>query len=337
MQIIFLILFIIEFTDCINLNQTPISCIDEKFIERLKKRKLRFKLIDHKNNPFKDFDKERLSKFLGIKDINPTKLPKDRRKNEIRRAERKARLEKKKSSFTKKNINLISIGNITDPIYPASFLVSDKWPKCGSLVKNQEACASCWAFASNEVLSDRLCIKNNLNSSTDLSNQYLISCINSEYKCDGGYLDRPWVLFQTQGVVSEACFPYTSGKTLIVPKCPTSCVKRNAFTKYKSQSFDYYTTVDEIKNQIFNYGPISTGMLVYTDFFTYKSGIYELTDEGVFVGGHAVKIIGWGVENGVEFWVAKNSWGNLWGIDGFFKIKINANLGIEDYGIAGYV
>ena len=78
-------------------------------------------------------------------------------------------------------------------------------------------------------------------------------------------------------------------------------------------------------------------MLVYTDFFTYKSGIYELTDEGVFVGGHAVKIIGWGVENGVEFWVAKNSWGNLWGIDGFFKIKINANLGIEDYGIAGYV
>ena len=38
------------------------------------------------------------------------------------------------------------------------------------------------------------------------------------------------------------------------------------------------------------------------------------------LGGHAVKIIGWGKENGQEYWVVQNSWTNAWGENGYFRI-----------------
>lgn len=47
------------------------------------------------------------------------------------------------------------------------------------------------------------------------------------------------------------------------------------------------------------------------------------------MGGHAVKMIGWGVEGGVKYWICSNSWGTGWGENGFFKIKMG-ECGIDD-------
>ena len=60
---------------------------------------------------------------------------------------------------------------------------------------------------------------------------------------------------------------------------------------------------------------------VYEDFFNYESGIYEYVS-GDFVGGHSVKVIGWGQLNGVNYWIAANSWGTAWGEAGFFRIQM---------------
>lgn len=43
------------------------------------------------------------------------------------------------------------------------------------------------------------------------------------------------------------------------------------------------------------------------------------------MGGHAVKLIGWGVEYGVEYWLMVNSWGPTWGDNGLFKIRRGTN------------
>ena len=66
---------------------------------------------------------------------------------------------------------------------------------------------------------------------------------------------------------------------------------------------------------------METGFTVYQDFFNYKSGIYKHVSGGV-AGGHAVKMLGWGVENGQEYWLCANSWGADWGLSGFFKIAV---------------
>ncbi|KAG2378426.1 hypothetical protein C9374_008313, partial [Naegleria lovaniensis] len=71
----------------------------------------------------------------------------------------------------------------------------------------------------------------------------------------------------------------------------------------------------------------------------YKSGVYHHVSGGL-VGGHAIKIVGWGVdsESRKPYWICANSWGPSWGIDGFFWIL----RGVEECGIGrdvwtGYV
>ena len=68
---------------------------------------------------------------------------------------------------------------------------------------------------------------------------------------------------------------------------------------------------------------------MYADFPTYKSGVYQ-AHSSEQLGGHAIKLLGWGVEGGVPYWLAANSWNPDWGDKGFFKIKRGSNeCGIE--------
>lgn len=74
---------------------------------------------------------------------------------------------------------------------------------------------------------------------------------------------------------------------------------------------------------------------VFEDFLTYKSGIYEHT-HGKKVGLHAVKMVGWGVEGKIGYWLIANSWNTDWGDKGFFKIRRGVDeCGIEEQGVAG--
>jgi len=54
----------------------------------------------------------------------------------------------------------------------------------------------------------------------------------------------------------------------------------------------------------------------------YKDGIYK-HESGQVLGGHAVKIVGWGTYYSKKYWLVANSWGTSWGIDGYFKIDMS--------------
>jgi len=53
-------------------------------------------------------------------------------------------------------------------------------------------------------------------------------------------------------------------------------------------------------------------MFVYRDLLDYRSGIYIRTS-GEYMGGHAIKIVGWGKEDDIDYWIIENSWGQDWG------------------------
>lgn len=54
------------------------------------------------------------------------------------------------------------------------------------------------------------------------------------------------------------------------------------------------------------------------------------------MGGHAVKVLGYGVENGEKYWLCANSWNEEWGNQGYFKIlRGDDECGIESEGVAG--
>merc|ERR1712046_398787 len=76
-------------------------------------------------------------------------------------------------------------------------------------------------------------------------------------------------------------------------------------------------------------GPVEAAFTVYSDFETYESGIYQHVS-GSYEGGHAIRIVGWGTEDGVDYWKVANSWNPYWGEAGYFRIVRGSDeCGIE--------
>jgi cathepsin B len=78
--------------------------------------------------------------------------------------------------------------------------------------------------------------------------------------------------------------------------CSFKCINPDkAYTKYycKPGSLRILTTYEEIQREVFEKGPVMVGLTVYEDFTSYKNGTYSHVAGGM-VGGHAIRIIGWG-------------------------------------------
>ena len=104
---------------------------------------------------------------------------------------------------------------------------------------------------------------------------------------------------------------------------------------YKATNIGGLTDPTAIQMEIMRGGPVETGFTVYSDFYSYKSGVYTHT-YGQELGGHAVKIIGWGqtADGMTNYWIVANSWGTSWGMDGFFQIAFG-ECGIDSDAYAG--
>jgi hypothetical protein len=139
--------------------------------------------------------------------------------------------------------------------------------------------------------------------------------------------------------VLHPVFPST-GEEGTTPKCSHKCV--DGYTGNFAQdkhfgSVAYRIPANEkaIMNEIYKNGPVEGAFIVYEDFPTYKSGVYS-HHTGEALGGHAIRVLGWGEENGEKYWLCGNSWNTDWGNNGFFKIKRGVNeCGIESEMVGG--
>jgi len=220
---------------------------------------------------------------------------------------------------------------------PANFDSSKQWPGCVHAIRDQMKCGSCWAFAASEVLSDRFCISSNKGINVVLSPQYLVSCDHIDHGCSGGWPAISWKFIEGNGLVTDACLPYQSGDGIERPDCKDfkACADGSSLKKYfaKKSSTTLLTKPAIIQANILKFGPVEAAFTVYADFKQYKGGIYKHVS-GSILGGHAVKIVGWGNENGTNYWIAANSWTEKWGENGFFRIAFG-ECGFDKQCIAG--
>ncbi|MBC7128693.1 MAG: PKD domain-containing protein [Thermoplasmatales archaeon] len=195
-------------------------------------------------------------------------------------------------------------------------------------VKNQGGCGSCVAFACIGVFEAVIKWKTGL--TTDLSEAHL-------FFCGGGICDWGWYIsagmnyLKNYGVSDESCFPYDGaiyGNQL--PCNPCQGWEENAF---KIDSWGVVSGRENIKNTIYNYGPVAVDFAVYEDFYyeypnpsRWPNDVYY-HQYGDPVGGHAVAIVGY--DDSGQYWICKNSWGTGWGLQGYFKIKYG-ECGIDD-------
>lgn len=253
---------------------------------------------------------------------------------------------------------------------PTDFDVRTNWPKCASVsghIRDQSACGSCWAFGSTEAFNDRRCIATGdttlLSAEDTTANCGLLQCFSMG--CGGGQPGAAWNWFQNAGVVTggdyddlgkgETCGPYSLKPcahhvpaTSKYPKCPSneystpslskcdsSYTKSYSDDKIKAASSYSLSGVSKIQSDIMQHGSVTAAFTVYSDFPTYTSGVYKHTT-GSALGGHAIKILGWGVESGQDYWLVANSWNEEWGDQGLFKIARGQNeCGIEGQVSAG--
>lgn len=100
------------------------------------------------------------------------------------------------------------------------------------------------------------------------------------------------------------------------PKCQNTC-EEGYSTPYQKdkhfgkKSYSITKNPDDIRQEIFENGPVEGAFTVYEDLLSYKSGVYQHV-HGKVLGGHAIRILGWGVENGTPYWLIANSWNTDW-------------------------
>jgi cathepsin B len=170
----------------------------------------------------------------------------------------------------------IEVANTPVGGLPTNFDPRDgsKFPaKCIHPIRDQQQCGSCWAFGATEALSDRFCIAG---KDVILAPQDPVSCDYDNYGCDGGYLNAVWSYFVNTGVVTEDCWPYTSGGG-DSGQCRKTCTGNGqSWIKYKCKSgyIVHPTIVSNMQNELYNNGPLEGAFTVYEDFFNYKSGVY---------------------------------------------------------------
>uniref|UniRef100_T1J4N3 Peptidase C1A papain C-terminal domain-containing protein n=1 Tax=Strigamia maritima TaxID=126957 RepID=T1J4N3_STRMM len=246
---------------------------------------------------------------------------------------------------------------------PDNFDSREQWPNCPTIkeVRDQGSCGSCWAFGAVEAMSDRICIHSKGNQNVHISAEDLVDCCFScGAGCNGGYPSAAWDYWVHTGLVTggnyntkQGCKPYsipecehhstgsrpTCNGTLPTPKCQHVCEKDYSVSYPKdkhfgSKSYSVYS-VEQIQTEIMKNGPVEAAFTVYEDFLNYKTGVYQHVS-GTELGGHAIKFIGWGVDNGTPYWLVANSWNSDWGDNGFFKIlRGKDECGIEDEITAG--
>lgn len=232
---------------------------------------------------------------------------------------------------------------------PPSFDSRAKWPKCTSIgtILNQAKCGSCWAFGAVESITDRFCIESNATMTAPLSEEDLVACDYGQDGCDGGDPLSAWQWVEQVGLVTASCDPYTVPtcppedqpclKFVPTPACVQKCVNSEQWTQtkhYVKSAYYVSSQPEQIAAEIVQNGPVEAAFSVYEDFIHYKSGVYQHKTGG-YLGGHAIKIIGYGVENTLPYWLVANSWTTTWGDKGFFKIlKGQDECGIES-GVVG--
>ncbi len=225
------------------------------------------------------------------------------------------------------------------------------WNELGAVtpVKNQGRCGDCWSFSVTGAMEGAYFIKyGKLPTSYDpntgftgLSEMQLTSCDMLSFGCNGGYPVSGYIYAaQNGGLTGESSYPFTAvnfttgyvgGPNETCYHHDTENIEGTA-TDPANPYFVVEPTVDAFMSAI-QVQPLSIQIAASKNIFQfYKSGVIKNADKyGQKLPkkdqcgdklDHAVLLVGYGSQDGVDYWKVKNSWSDTWGdLGGYVLIE----------------
>jgi cathepsin X len=211
-------------------------------------------------------------------------------------------------------------------------------------------CGSCWAHGSASALGDRIKIaRKGKGIDINLSVQHILNC-GGVGSCHGGSVVGPYqwlsgISKQTgSGISYESSNPYlacsSESQEGICPGADWTCSPLNVartcstfsdnggacrpVTKYPNATITEYGEIngaDAMAKEIYARGPIACGIDA-APILNYTGGVVDMVGSGV---DHVISVTGWGTENGKQYWIVRNSWGEYWGEMGYVRVAKGNN------------
>jgi len=122
------------------------------------------------------------------------------------------------------------------------------------------------------------------------------------------------------------CFPGPNGTS--------NCWAVKPFTTYRLKGYNLIDAAPEelehaIMSEIYRRGPVTCGIYTSEVFdFNYFGGVWTQDNDDF---DHDIEVVGWGTEDGEDYWHIRNSWGTYWGEQGFLRIKRGLAKGLVEY------
>jgi C1A family cysteine protease len=202
------------------------------------------------------------------------------------------------------------------------------WRQKGAVtsVKDQGQCGSCWTFSSTGAVEGAWAISTG--KLVDLAEQELVDCATGisygSRGCSGGQMEGAFKYIIEHGQCALSSYPYTAKDG--------SCQKCSAVAHITSCSDVKPNDQISLKAAVAQQ-PVSVAISADTKLFqSYSSGV--ITSSSCYTSlDHGVLIVGYGAENGQDYWLVKNSWSDTWGMGGYVKIARSSST--NDPGVCG--
>jgi len=231
-------------------------------------------------------------------------------------------------------------------------------PQHTGVVRDQSVCGSCWAFASATAVMSTMCALGQGSGTVDadgnrreVSVQRILSCNKMDFGCEGGHALAAQSSFKEAKLAAEKTLPYkcyTEGMATehfekasdLCTDHPwggdnSTCQASHAEASWSSEGLRLIIGEKEIMQLLAGGRALYVTMMVHMNFLLHDSPVVYTETTGDALGGHALVMVGYGVEkqgaDQTPYWLLQNSWGPAWGDHGYIKVLRGRNLGqIED-------